>query len=130
MSQKTVLRTKDAVLYDAETLIASENSEEFSVQNFLTGLFYLKTANAGGTSPTLDVKLQTKMPDGTWVDVPGITFTQLTTNGAEMINTWTVDTTNNLAYPQPIGKICRFVLAITGTTPTFDVTLAYILKSS
>jgi hypothetical protein len=128
--QKSVNRTLDAVAYDAETIIVDENSAEFSVQNFVVGQFHLKTENAGGTTPTFDCKLQTKMPNGDWVDVPDMAFTQTATNVVELIDNIIKDTTNGLAYIQPLGKICRFAITITGTSPTFDVTLGYILKSS
>ena len=127
--KKTVVMVNDAVLYDAETLISSENSAEFPLQNFREGMFYLKTENSGGTTPTLDCKLQTKMPNGDWIDVPNMdAFTQASGNTSEMIDNRVKDNTNNYTYLQPLGKIGRFAITIGGTSPTFDLTLCYILK--
>jgi hypothetical protein len=84
-SRKTAKDVKTYTFYSAATKIASENSAQLNVQNFSKGIFYLKTENSGGTTPTLDIKFQTKTIGGDWVDIPGLAFTQATGDTSEMI---------------------------------------------
>lgn len=69
-------------------------------------------AGAGtGTSPTLDVKLQTSYngTDATAVDVPNGAFTQVTGAASAQIKSATV-----------CHRFVKAVWAIAGTTPSFD----------
>ena len=124
-SRKAVLDIRTHSWFDGVTKIVTENGVSLNVQNFRSMVARLKTASAGGTSPTLDVKWQTQMPNDDWVDIPGVVFTQATTNGEEVI--FNIDDTGN--FQIPLGQRIRPVLTIGGTTPTFDVTLDAVLKS-
>lgn len=124
-SRKTVVDVKTKSWYDGVTVDASANGAELNVQNFRTMIARMKTENAGGTSPTLDIKWQTKMPNGDWVDIPGLTFTQETTNDEEVKTN--VDST--LGTFIELGQAIRPVFTLAGTDPTFDITFDAIFKS-
>lgn len=69
-------------------------------------------ADAGtGTSPTLDVKLQTSYAgtDATAIDVPSGSFTQVTTSASAQIKSATV-----------MHRYVKVVWTIAGTTPSFN----------
>jgi hypothetical protein len=69
-----------------------------------------------GTSPTLDVKLQTSEDGSTWVDVASATFTQIT-SGTSLPSTET-------KIFNHIGSYCKFVSTIGGSaTPGFTYSL-------
>ena len=123
-SRKTVKDVKTKVWYDGVTVDASANGAEINVQNFRTMISRMKTENAAGTTPTLDIKWQTKMPNGDWVDL-GIAFTQETTNDEEVITT--VDGT--LGTFIELGQVVRPVFTLGGTSPEFDITFDAIFKS-
>lgn len=123
-SRKVVKDVKTKVWYDGVTVITSANGAEINVQNYKTMISRMTTASAGGTSPTLDIKWQTKMPNGDWVDL-GIAFTQETTNDTEVITN--VDGT--LGTFIELGQVIRPVFTIGGTSPTFDITFDAIFKS-
>lgn len=124
-SRKTVKDVKTKVWYDGVTVDASANGAELNIQNFKTMIARMKTENAAGTSPTLDIKWQTKMPNGDWVDIPGLTFTQETTNDEEVKTN--VDGT--LGTYIEMGQVVRPVFTLGGTSPEFDITFDAIFKS-
>lgn len=129
MSKKTYVDVQVVKDQEAVTMTASVNGTAINCQNFRTAQFFVETENSGGTSPTLDIKVQTYDPtQGNWFDT-GITFTQITGDTTQMQNSMIVDTTNNLAYEYPLGQFIRIVYAIGGTTPTFDVTFTVVMKS-
>ena len=123
-SRKTVKDVKTKVWYDGVTVDASANGAEINVQNFRTMISRMKTENAAGTTPTLDIKWQTKMPNGDWVDL-GIAFTQETTNDEEVITN--VDGT--LGTFIELGQVVRPVFTLGGTSPEFDITFDSIFNS-
>lgn len=124
-SRKTVVDVKTKSWYDGVTVIATANGADINVQNFKTMIARMKTESAGGTTPTLDIKWQTKMPNGDYVDIPGLAFTQETTNDEEVKTN--VDDT--LGTYIELGQVIRPVFTIGGTTPTFDITFDAIFKS-
>jgi len=80
-------------------------------------LFTLATSAGGGTAPTLDVKLQSSATQGgTYADITGAVFTQVT-NAADATETITVDL-DGIA-----NRWIRAVITISGTSPTFDLSL-------
>jgi hypothetical protein len=126
MSSKVFRDVRTEVVYNAETLDTSVNSDPINVQNYRDIEMYLVTTNSGGTSPTLDISLETKAADGTWIAIsPAIAFTQVVGDTTEYINSMLA----TYGVPIPLGQWIRFACVITGTSPTFDVTLSYILKS-
>lgn len=124
MHSRKVVRDALVVTVFNKTMTESENSDQIAVQNFVEGMFYVKTTNSGGTSPTLDIKIQTKI-GGIWIDKPAISFTQITGDTAEYKDN-TLATYGTLL---PLGQYVRFVATIAGTSPTFDVELYAIFKS-
>jgi len=75
--------------------------------------FILLTSIGGGTTPTLDVKLQeSSTGSGSWTDISGATFTQVTdsANATEAIGLVVDD----------VKQFIRAVGTITGTSPTFS----------
>ena len=94
---------------------ASEDGAAFDVHDY-DGRYaiVLTTSAGGGTTPTLDVKIQDSADGSTgWADLSGATFTQVT-DAADSTETITIDTDTAKAY-------IRVVTTITGTSPTFDL---------
>lgn len=84
----------------------------------------LNSSDGGGTTPTLDVKLQScSTVGGAYEDISGATFTQITDSGGgvQMI-------AFNIAA---VEAFVRALGTITGSSPTFDfsVTLIYMKKA-
>lgn len=99
----------------AET--ATTQSSAILAAEYSEGIAYLSSAAGTGTSPTLDIKLQTSYDGSTWFD-HGSAFTQVTTS-----------TSNQVLKFTNYGKYIRFVYTIGGTTPSFTFTLQATLKS-
>jgi hypothetical protein len=80
-------------------------------------LVVLSFGAGGGTTPTLDVKLQDSPDDSTYTDITGKAFTQVT--GTASLQTMAIDLNGANRY-------IRAVRTISGTSPTFDgaVTIA------
>ena len=79
----------------------------------------LMSSIGGGTTPTLDVKIQDS-PDGStgWADVSGATFTQVTD---------AADSTQDIGMEiDSINPFVRAVGTITGTSPTFSFAVGLI----
>jgi hypothetical protein len=84
---------------------------QFDSTDFVGNAFsaILDSNAGGGTSPTLNVKLQTSYDGSTWVDVPSGAFTQVTT----------VASVQFLKF-ESVGCLFRFAYTIGGTgTPNF-----------
>lgn len=125
MSLKLVRDAK--VVYDKEavTMTTTVNGTQFNAQNFKEMLVFVETENSGGTSPTLDIKVQTKDPkQGNWFDT-GIALTQITGDTTQFKSN--IDGTGY--HSIPFGMYCRLVYTLGGTSPTFDVTSTVVLKS-
>lgn len=103
-------------LYAAQTVTATQNSSVFSTEGN-TLICHLTVASIGGTTPTLDVKIQDTADGVNWVDVPSASFTQITAN-----------TTARLVVSN-VGLMARAVLTVGGTTPTMAVTLTIVGRS-
>lgn len=75
--------------------------------------YTLMSSAGGGTSPTLDVKLQDSADGSTgWADISGATFTQVT-DAADSHETIVVDSDAHKRH-------VRAVKTVSGTSPTFD----------
>lgn len=72
----------------------------------------LATSLGGGTTPTLDVKLQDSADNSTFADISGATFTQVT-DSADATEAIGLEVT-------PRDRYIRAVVTISGTSPTFD----------
>src|SRR5947209_7146802 len=62
----------------------------------------------GGTSPTLDGKIQESNDNSTWTDIPGATFTQVTAS-----------TSNQAITFDRTKRYVRYLGTIGGTSPSF-----------
>ncbi len=71
----------------------------------------LTVGTVGGTSPTLDVKLQDSSDNSTFADITGATYTQVIASDAHQ--SIALDTRST-------KKWIRSVQTIAGTSPTFD----------
>jgi hypothetical protein len=83
----------------------------------------LSVGAVSGTSPTLNVKIQAS-PDGSgsWVDITGATFTQVTTaNQAQTIRFQLPPAASTTA---PAYRYVRAVATIGGTSPSFALSVA------
>lgn len=91
---------------------------------------FLDISAVSGTSPTLDVKLQSKDAlSGVYVDDPGSVFAQKTATGTDELTVYPgVTTSANRARSAPLPRTWRVVCTIGGTTPsfTFSVGASYI----
>lgn len=95
---------------------ASENGSAIDLQQYFGDYkVVLSTSAGGGTSPTLDVKLQDSDDASTFADISGAAFTQVTSAAA---STQSVDLDANA-----VKRYIRAVTTITGTSPTFDMAL-------
>lgn len=93
---------------------ATANGTGIDMQDYVGDVVVTLSSSAGGgTSPTLDVKLQEcDTSGGTYTDITGATFTQVT--GA-------ADSTESIVLNADSAKrYVRAVETIGGTTPTFD----------
>lgn len=73
----------------------------------------LATSAGGGTTPTLDVKLQDSADNSTFADISGATFAQVT-DAADAHVAIGLEVT-------PQARYLRAVCTITGTSPTYDM---------
>jgi len=91
---------------------------------------YLDVTAASGTTPTLDVKVQTKDPaSGTYADLPGAVFTQKTAVSFDDLTIYPgIAETANETVSDALSATWRLVATIGGGTPsfTFSVGAAYI----
>lgn len=84
---------------------AFDTDQAQSLEGFLT------VTAASGTTPTLDVRLETSVDGGTSYDTVGA-FSQKTTTG-----------TDNHVFG-PLGDTCRWAWTIGGTTPSFTFSIS------
>lgn len=100
----------------AET--ATGNSDKVDVGRFLEALVFLNVTAASGTTPTLDIKIQTSDDGSDWYDFnPASAFTQKTATAKDSLKL-----TN-------VGKYIRAVWTIGGTTPSFTFSLKLVAKT-
>lgn len=78
----------------------------------------LISSAGGGTSPTLDVKLQDSPDNSAWTDISGAAFTQVT-DAADSTEAISLDLNNANRY-------IRAVKTVSGTSPTFDCGLVMV----
>lgn len=108
---------------DAGRFITTANGTGIDVSSFIGKLkLILNFGAGGGTTPTMDVKIQessdsTDGSDGTWADVSGATFTQVI--DAASLQSIAIDT-------RGVKKWIRTVKTITGTSPTFDGAVTFV----
>lgn len=105
---------------------ASANGVGIDVSPYIGKMKLILNSAAGtGGDHTMDVKLQdsadsTDGSDGTWADVSGLTFTQVT-NAAAVNEGIGVDT-------RAVRKWVRAATTIAGTSPVFDSALVGVAQ--
>ena len=98
----------------AGTYTADANGAGADLQGYQGVLkIVLDSGAGGGTTPTLDVKIQDSADNSTFADVLGKVFTQVTGASAS-IQSLAIDT-------RAVRRYIRAVIAITGTSPTFGL---------
>jgi hypothetical protein len=130
--------SQDKTWYNKTAVAATDTSSLKGADRFTQLLLVIKTANVTGTGPTLDVKLQTLLPDGTtWCDIAAFTqITNATTRVMGFISSGNAEfqqTDGTLAANTiktvPLGRVLRLKLVIGGTNPKFDITAEVELLS-
>jgi len=113
-------RNSEGSLVVTETLINAQTITTTTTGAALSGWsqvarakLQLNVSSIGGTSPNYTVKLQDSADGTNWVDVPSGAFTAVTANGATQL------TLNPVLFQDYV----RYVVTVTGTTPTAVVTL-------
>jgi len=82
-------------------------------------VFFVMTAQGTYTDETLDIKLQTKDPDGNYYDISGAAFTQVSGD---------TGTTSEMKAVSTFGSVIRACIAVTGTTPAYTFSLKFYAK--
>ena len=97
----------------AGTYTADANGAGADLQGYQGVLkIVLDSGAGGGTTPTLDVKIQDSTDNLTFADVSGKVFTQVTDSAS--IQSLAIDT-------RAVRRYIRAVLTIGGSTPTFGL---------
>lgn len=96
---------------------ASENGTGIDIQEYVGDITAILSSSAGGgTTPTLNAKLQeSDTLGGAYTDITGAAFTQVTSASAST-QSLTIDANS-------AKRFIRGVTTIAGTTPTFDMAL-------
>jgi len=103
----------------AGTYTADANGAGADLQGYQGVLkIVLDSGAGGGTTPTLDVKIQDSADNSTFADVLGKVFTQVTGASAS-IQSLAIDT-------RAVRRYIRAVLVIAGTSPTFGLAVAVV----
>lgn len=104
---------------------ATANSDDIDNYAARGARCVLDITAASGTTPTLDVKLQSKDPiSGKYVDLPGAAFAQKTATGTDDLTVYPgVAETANETVSDVLAGVWRAVATIGGTTPSFTFTL-------
>lgn len=99
--------------------------EIFNDGHHLGVKLYLDITASGGTTPTLDLKLQSfDRLSQKWFDIPGAAFAQKTTTGQSTLTVYPgLTETVNEAISDVTPDIWRAVATIGGTSPTFTFSL-------
>ena len=100
-------------LYDGAVLAASGDSTVF-VADTKDLVCHLHVTAASGTTPSLTVKFQDSGDGTNWVDIPSAAFTAATAASNQRL------VVNN------VGTMVRAVATVSGTTPSFTVTLTAV----
>ena len=87
-------------------------------------ILYLDISASSGTSPTLDIKIQHKDPNGNYIDLTGAAFAQKVTTGQDYLTIYPgIAETANETVSDILPGTYRALATIAGTTPSFTFTL-------
>lgn len=106
---------------------ATNNSSTIGTQSFAGGTFLLNVSAVSGTTPGMTVKLQYHDPTSdTYLDIPGAAFPTITGTGlyALVVYPGTVAAANSVVN-LPLNDEIRAVATLSGTSPSFTVTLGF-----
>lgn len=109
-----------------QALTATANGAGVDCRGFDRACLVVNVGTAGGTSPTLDVKLQESSDDGavdTYADVASATFTQVTTANDVAAFLADIDLTKRERY-------LRAVFTVGGTSPSIPTSAEFLLFRS
>lgn len=125
-----------ATLFTSATVTASISGAKIpGMEKYTSALFFLSVGTVTGTSPTLDVYIQTLLPDNTtWQDIAH--FTQITSSTATRIIHFVTGASSEAAVEtealtagtiKAIGLGCfiRVRCVVGGSTPSFGTTVVY-----
>ena len=103
------------------TATATATGAGVDTMGYNSAAVVLEVGVVSGTTPTLDVKIQDSATvGGTYVDVPGAVFTQVTaTNNAQILRIEDLGITRK--------RFIRAVGTIAGTTPSFAFAVEILL---
>ena len=102
----------------AGTFTVDTNGAGVDLQDYQGVLKVILNSGAGGgTTPTLDIKIQDSADNSVFADVSGKVFTQVT--GVASIQSLAIDT-------RAVRRYIRTVLTITGTSPTFGLAITAV----
>ena len=102
----------------ADTYTVNANGAGVDLQDYQGVLkMILNSGAGGGTTPTLDVKIQDSADNSAFADIPGKVFGQVT--GIASIQSLAIDT-------RTVKRYIRVALAITGTSPTFGLAVTAV----
>jgi len=95
------------------TATATQTGSAVDTKGYNSAAVVLEVGAVSGTTPTLDVKIQEcDTSGGTYADISGATFTQVTATGSSQILRIEGLGTSRKRYLRAVGTI-------TGTTPSF-----------
>lgn len=115
------------VIFESAARTATAESKRQGSGDYAGGIFTLNVTAVSGTAPTLDVKLQHRdAATGNFIDIPGASFAQRTTAGADTLILYpSVGTVANRSVSSVLGDEFRAVATIAGTTPSFTFSLSF-----
>ena len=103
----------------AGTFTADTNGIDVDLQGYQGVLKVILNSGAGGgTTPTLDAKIQDSADNSVFADIPDKVFIQVTDAGMS-IQVLGIDT-------RTVKRYIRVALAITGTSPTFGLAVTAV----
>jgi hypothetical protein len=109
------MSTAEVVIKESSATTSNSQSASQDVGQYTEGILLIDITAVSGTSPTLDIAVQTKINE-TWVDIPGVTVAQQT-----VVNTLAVALTN-------FGKDVRLSMTVGGTSPSFTFSAHFLAK--
>jgi len=102
----------------AGTYTANADGVGVDLQGYQGALKVILNSGAGGgTSPTLDIKIQDSADNSVFADVSGKVFVQV--GASASIQSLAIDT-------RDVRRYIRTVLTITGTSPTFGLAVTAV----
>lgn len=125
-----------AILLASSTVTQSVSGAKIpGIEKYTSALFQLEVGTVSGTSPTLNVYIQTLLPDNTtWQDI--VSFTQVTSSTSHQIAHFPTGASSIAAVQtealsagsiKAIGLGCflRVRCVVTGSSPSFGSTVVY-----